>query len=205
MSSSLYVDAPSISHDNPMDSRTMATPAILLRRPNPCASYPLRLALLQPVQRTDVAVLRRHYPRGCRRLPQPLPRRVVMPRLLRGRLIVMQNGAVLGATWLCCVLLRTLSDGSRHSWRGGVPTDFSSIFLLAGIHVLGSTAAVLDSGFTVAVERDWIVVMSQCAAGSSGNVEDRRRCHFHRKRRRNAALRTTKEVVVRYKCRHEAN
>jgi hypothetical protein len=45
---------------------------------------------------------------------------------------------------------------------GGVPTDPKSVVLLIGIHFLGALARVLDSGFVVAIERDWIVVMSKC-------------------------------------------
>lgn len=86
------------------------------------------------------------------------------------RLILLENCAVLGATGFCYVLLQTLSNDGNHTWEGGIPTDIPSILLLAGIHILGSMAAILDSGFTVAVERDWIVVMSQCAGSSSSNT-----------------------------------
>jgi solute carrier family 40 (iron-regulated transporter), member 1 len=55
-----------------------------------------------------------------------------------------------------------------HHWFSrrldGIPLDPISLLLLLGIHVLGATAMILDSGFLVAVERDWIVVMSQYAS-----------------------------------------
>jgi len=39
--------------------------------------------------------------------------------------------------------------------------DASSVLLLIGVHVLGAAARVLDEGFLVAMERDWVVVMSR--------------------------------------------
>jgi iron-regulated transporter 1 len=81
-----------------------------------------------------------------------------------------ENCAVLLATWLCYVLLsqqqgleRSEVDHESHNELDGIPTDPKSILLLIGIHLLGAIASLLDSGFRVAVERDWIVVMSQCA------------------------------------------
>ena len=61
----------------------------------------------------------------------------------------------------------SLSSSSSSSWRDeylhGVPVDVLSILLLIGIHIFGSLAQILDHGFLVAIERDWIVVMStQC-------------------------------------------
>ena len=54
----------------------------------------------------------------------------------------------------------------------GIPTDPFSIFLLIGIHLLGAVASILDSGFLVAVERDWIVVMSEAVEHSIATSSD---------------------------------
>lgn len=87
------------------------------------------------------------------------------------RFIGYENCAVLLAT-LCCYML--LSDPVEpeesydevdSNWlrQEGVPTDPWSLFLLFNVHILGAGARILDAGFLVAVERDWIVVMSKCA------------------------------------------
>lgn len=81
-----------------------------------------------------------------------------------------ENCAVLLATFACYLLLsqsqgdeaNSLSESSSSSRLKGVPTDWWSLFLLASIHILGAAAKILDTGFLVAVERDWIVVMSTC-------------------------------------------
>lgn len=80
------------------------------------------------------------------------------------RLIGFENCAVLLAT-LCCYLLLSKSNYSNEyvTKYEGVPVDPWSLFLLFWIHILGAGAKVLDTGFLVAVERDWIVVMSKCA------------------------------------------
>jgi Ferroportin1 (FPN1) len=44
-----------------------------------------------------------------------------------------------------------------------VPLDHLSLFCLMGIHVFGPIAQILDRGFLVAIERDWVVIMSQAA------------------------------------------
>jgi len=41
-----------------------------------------------------------------------------------------------------------------------IPTDHLSLVLIVGIHILGAAARVLDEGFLVAIERDWVVVLS---------------------------------------------
>ncbi|CAJ1895513.1 unnamed protein product [Cylindrotheca closterium] len=92
-------------------------------------------------------------------------------RLFTARLFIgFQSSAVLLATTCCYMLLagqespdhfsdHMESEDSNNNY--GVPTDTKSIFLLVGVHLLGAIAQVLDNGFTVAIERDWIVVMSQ--------------------------------------------
>ena len=98
-----------------------------------------------------------------------------------------ENCAVLLATWLCYVLLSEqderddssdLETSSPHtSDLDGIPTDPKSILLLIGIHLLGAIALILDSGFRVAVERDWIVVMSQCAVHNAEAVHEQTSFH----------------------------
>lgn len=91
-----------------------------------------------------------------------------------------ENCAVLLATF-CCYLLLSQSQGEGHelstlsgsSRLKGVPTDSWSLFLLASIHILGATAKILDTGFLVAVERDWIVVMSTCIPCTSSDVSEK--------------------------------
>ena len=109
------------------------------------------------------------------------------PRLYVARtLIWSQNLCVLGATGACYWLLARdataswpASEGTKTNWEEvgaagsggwinkifyGVPLDCQSLALLAAVHILGGVASVLDAGFTVAIERDWIVVMSAYAA-----------------------------------------
>lgn len=90
--------------------------------------------------------------------------RLVVARLFIG----FENVAVLLATY-CCYLLLSDQRNTQYPTKteeyttrmSGVPTDPKSVVLLVSIHVLGAMARVLDSGFVVAIERDWIVVMSE--------------------------------------------
>lgn len=96
-----------------------------------------------------------------------------------------ENVSVLMATLFCYTLLARAQnvdndpeafnaklDGTAWSnWlqsrMNGVPLDDApSIVMLIGIHILGSLAQILDRGFIVAIERDWIVVMSRVASPS---------------------------------------
>lgn len=85
--------------------------------------------------------------------------------------IGLENCAVLLATLCCYTLLGLANDettiSSADSRLVGIPTSALSITLLVLIHLLGTAAKVLDKGFLVAVERDWIVVMSECIEFSS--------------------------------------
>jgi hypothetical protein len=98
-----------------------------------------------------------------------------------------ENTAVLLATIFSYLLLSSpqdpaggddgvTSDKDVHSrgWSGFdyIPKDAWSILLLVGIHVLGATAKIFDQGFVVAIERDWIVVMSQSILDESLPIED---------------------------------
>ena len=94
-----------------------------------------------------------------------------------------ENVSVLIATLVCYALLARARgaddpeafnaklDGAAWSYwfrsrMNGVPLDIVSVLMLIGIHILGSLAQILDRGFIVAIERDWIVVMSRLASPS---------------------------------------
>ena len=101
------------------------------------------------------------------------------PRLFTAKYFIqLQNGFVILATCLCYELLSV----STEQWIGmdtdekgqellgwfeahfyGVPISTYSIMLLIGLHIFGPLADMLDQGLTVAMERDWIVVMSEVA------------------------------------------
>lgn len=83
--------------------------------------------------------------------------------------ICLENICVLTATYMCYILLSKEANinidvnSEEHDDLDTVTEsiyDRKSILLLIGIHLLGAIALVLDTGFLVAVERDWIVVMS---------------------------------------------
>lgn len=85
------------------------------------------------------------------------------------KFIGFENLAVLTATLMCYILLSEDNSGSLYTTK--------SLLLLVSIHLLGAVAMILDSGFLVAVERDWIVVMSIVASklkaeGSSMTKEE---------------------------------
>jgi hypothetical protein len=100
-----------------------------------------------------------------------------------------ENVSVLIATLFCYTLLARAEDDdddpkafhaklSGPAWSywfrsrmNGVPLDALSVVMLIGIHILGSIAQILDRGFLVAIERDWIVVMSRVASPSYDNVQ----------------------------------
>lgn len=89
--------------------------------------------------------------------------------------ILIENLSVLLATTFCCWILsrkehRVSSNSSSSHGEAtdanqgsheAIPQDVLSIVLLAGIHIFGSLAMLLDQGFVMAIERDWIVVLSQ--------------------------------------------
>jgi len=102
------------------------------------------------------------------------------------RFILSENCCVLLASACCYVLLGRAQDyeastkdtfdlDASHNLRAwlahrfdGVPLDLLSIVLLVALHAFGSIAMILDKGFLVAMERDWIVVMSQYATSTTG-------------------------------------
>jgi Ferroportin1 (FPN1) len=110
------------------------------------------------------------------------------------RFIWCENLAVVMATILCYRLLslqqlrhnHNNDDTSSHedyidgnnesssssSWLHGVPTDRHSLLLLLGIHFFGPVAMVLDKGFLVSIERDWVVVLSEQAQSSSNTIKE---------------------------------
>jgi iron-regulated transporter 1 len=96
-----------------------------------------------------------------------------------------ENVCVLVATLFCYFLLRLHSgnvndeifdragsynnedESDDATWLQkhlyAVPLDFWSVVLLIGIHIFGPLAKILDKGFLVAIERDWVVIMSEAA------------------------------------------
>ena len=93
--------------------------------------------------------------------------------------IGLENVCVFICSIFCYLLLKkqgekdqdeALDDEKSNRLNNGIPTDPFSLFLLIGIHILGPAARVLDSGFIVAVERDWIVVMSKFGIDSTSST-----------------------------------
>jgi iron-regulated transporter 1 len=100
------------------------------------------------------------------------------------RFIGCENLCVVVATLFCYVLLSDQKTANKHkiddsienmdpeqeTWfqsrLKNVPTDPTSLVALFMIHVLGASAQVVDQGFLVAIERDWVVVLCQSAADS---------------------------------------
>jgi iron-regulated transporter 1 len=68
------------------------------------------------------------------------------------------------------------SSSASASWLESafphVPLDAQSLVCLAGIHFFGSVAQILDRGFLVAIERDWVVIMSQTATARTAPDRD---------------------------------
>lgn len=94
------------------------------------------------------------------------------------RLITLENIAVLVGTLCCWFLLSSPTSSEAYNVNrdedalattaskqrfSGVPRSISALVALMGIHVFGSTAQLLDRAFLVAIERDWVVVLSQAA------------------------------------------
>lgn len=95
------------------------------------------------------------------------------------RLIPIQNMAVLLGT-LCCWLLLSSTASNDEALKANpaeevestaiskprfsnVPRSIPALVALVGIHVFGSMAQLLDRAFLVAIERDWVVVLSQAS------------------------------------------
>jgi hypothetical protein len=103
--------------------------------------------------------------------------------------IVIQNMSVVVATVCCYFLLtmvkdtnitdftntinnvdsRSLASGqptiSRHTFSNFIPPfNGTTLWLLLSIHAFGAIAKLADKAITIALERDWIVVMSKVAA-----------------------------------------
>ncbi|KAL7549461.1 hypothetical protein ACHAWF_012728 [Thalassiosira exigua] len=86
-------------------------------------------------------------------------------RLRAARLCIsIENASVLAATIACCLLLSKAERDRRGAEDGAppaIPRDGPSIALLIAVHFFGALAMLLNQGFVVAVERDWIVVLSR--------------------------------------------
>jgi iron-regulated transporter 1 len=85
-------------------------------------------------------------------------------------LLLGEDMSVLSATLVCFLLLSTTKEIDTSMEQVQRSYDATSIVLLIAVHVLGSFAKVADQAFLVAVERDWIVVMSRAAAGSDESL-----------------------------------
>ena len=105
--------------------------------------------------------------------------------------VLAQNACCIMATILCYFLLVKDNSAFRNGpivnegpqWMNvflsrlnGVPLSAENIALLVGIHLLGSASVLLNQGFLVAVERDWIVVMSKLASPQYGSVSVKNIC-----------------------------
>lgn len=62
------------------------------------------------------------------------------------------------------------NEDRRHYLFHNGPNDTLSIVLLSAIHAFGTVAHVLDQAVLVALERDWVVVISQSAAAAASRV-----------------------------------
>ena len=86
-------------------------------------------------------------------------------RLVAARgFIFTENICVILATFCCFLLLSQPEIDEKEETNKGVSSalfNTSSVILIIGIHVLGAAARVLDEGFLVSMERDWVVIMSQ--------------------------------------------
>jgi len=122
------------------------------------------------------------------------------------RFIVCENLCVLVAT-VCCYLLLVSpnnaadsylvdtaadndddhhddSDRNNNWFRARlehVPTDAPSVVALVILHVTGAAAQVMDQAFLVAMERDWVVVLSRSAAAAhnAATTENDEATTFH--------------------------
>ena len=93
-------------------------------------------------------------------------------------LILVQNLSVVSGTVCCFFLLRMIgseasqdneTSGSRNLSAHvltylGPSFNLTSVGLLVAVHIFGAIGKLTDQGMTVAMERDWIVVMSKYAA-----------------------------------------
>jgi len=88
-----------------------------------------------------------------------------------------ENLSIVIASFCCFFLLREIKCGNETSpgiaseeavtyfsqffREVGAPLNFKTWTLIIAIHIFGGIAKVLDAGFTVCMEKDWIVVMSK--------------------------------------------
>jgi iron-regulated transporter 1 len=87
------------------------------------------------------------------------------PRLRATRFFIWtENVSVVMAT-VCCYFLLSCDTFDVEQER--IILNTTVLVLLLGVHFFGSLAAVLDRGFSVAIERDWIVVMSKMVCDGS--------------------------------------
>ena len=100
-------------------------------------------------------------------------------RMKAFRLILMsQNGFVLACSLCCYVLLGTNTASSAPEWHPPlwakkmlfhIPMDYFSLSMIVLIHLFGALGAVFSRASTVAIEKDWVVVLSR---GSSNWLKE---------------------------------
>lgn len=82
-------------------------------------------------------------------------------RIISARILIWtENICVIIASILCYLLFNNNDNTSS------LPTDYYSIIILIGIHIFGSIAQLLDRGFTISMERDWVVIMGEVASSN---------------------------------------
>ncbi len=101
-----------------------------------------------------------------------------LTRLQIAKHLILGKNLFAVAVSVCCFLLLRMVKEDGHTDADDSetqrttnfipPFNIASCGLLLGIHVFGALALLADAGLTVAIERDWTVVMSKSA--SSGDI-----------------------------------
>lgn len=94
--------------------------------------------------------------------------------------IWIENLSVIIATTCCFFLLRSVpaSDDENSIVKSEIipdlapPGTMTTWLLIIGLHVFGALGKLTDQSMTVALERDWIVVMSKVARGDHNNIHN---------------------------------
>ena len=104
------------------------------------------------------------------------------PRLQAAQFCIgLENMSVLLATIACCILLTRVQHHTNIDAHADEDNDDTwnnhyhpwDILWLIVVHVFGSAANLLNQGFVVAIERDWIVVLSSVSSTSTSAATTR--------------------------------
>ncbi len=98
--------------------------------------------------------------------------------------IWVQNLSVVIGSTCCFFLLRCVNDSDdnnddtshiKSTWIPNLapPGTMTTWLLLASVHIFGAVGKLTDQSMTVALERDWIVVMAKVAGGQGGDSNER--------------------------------